>query len=360
MTHRRSGTPTCRRSRGISIIELMVGIAAGMLIVAAMSLLFANNSRGRAETERASLKIENGRYAMELLATDLEHAGYFAGFDPQQLTLPTAKPDPCSTDVNTIKAALGVHVQGYDDNATGLGCISDVRPGTDVVVIRRVSTCVAGVGTCPALAGMVAFQASSCSDSSHPELSTTDVNNHYRFSRTTGDFTLHRRNCTGIADIQKFVLRIYFVANNDKAGDGIPTLKRAELGVSGGSLAFSTTSLVQGVDNLQVEYGMDTNADGNPDAYSASPDIYQTCAPGACVGYWASVVSAKLFVLTRNLEPSVGYTDTKTYQLGRVANAANGSGAIKTVPAFNDNYKRSVFQELVRLQNPSSRRLSPS
>ena len=66
MMPRRFAPPARRRSRGITIIELMVGIAAGMLIVAAMSLLFANNSRGRAETERASQKIENGRYAMEL------------------------------------------------------------------------------------------------------------------------------------------------------------------------------------------------------------------------------------------------------------------------------------------------------
>lgn len=364
MMTRRSGTPWRRFSRGLTIIELMVGIAAGMLIVAAMSLLFANNSRSRAETERASQKIENGRYAMELLATDLEHAGYFGGLDPQKLTLPAAKPDPCTTDVTAMKAALGVHVQGYDDGAGGLTCISDVRPGTDVIVIRRASTCAAGVGSCPALpANTVAFQESSCSDSTVTELSSADVNNHYRLSKTAADFTLHKRNCTSLAGVQKYLVRIYFVANNDKAGDGIPTLKRAELGVSGVTPAFATTSLVQGVDNLQVEYGMDTNGDGNPDAYSASPDAYKGCTAATaptCVGYWSSVVAAKVFVLTRNLERSAGYTDTKTYELGRVAHPDTGSGNPKTIPPFNDNYKRAVFQELVRLQNPSSRRLSPS
>jgi type IV pilus assembly protein PilW len=362
MTTRPSSMPARSRSRGVTLIELMVGIAAGMLIVAAMSLLFANNSRSRAETERASQKIENGRYAVDLLATDLEHAGFFHVFDPRPLPLPAVKPDPCEKDsIANLQAAMGVHVQGYDDSASGLTCLSDVKAGTDVLVIRRASTCAAGVGTCPALAAdNVGFQASSCSNGMAGELASSNIANHYRLSATPGDFTLHRRNCTTVSEVRKYLVRIYYVANNDKSGDGIPTLKRAELGAIGSN--FTTTSLVQGVENLQLEYGMDTNTDGNPDVYSASPDLYQTCtntSSPTCVGYWSRVVAAKVFVLTRNLDGSPGYVDDKTYELGRVA-TATGSGDPKTIAPFNDNYKRAVFQEMVRLQNPSGRRLSPS
>lgn len=364
MTASRTRRLARSRSRGLTLVEMMVAITTGMLIVAAMSLLFANNSRSRAETERTGQKIENGRYGVELLATDLEHAGYYGPFDPEQLPLPAAKPNPCSTDLASLKAALGVHVQGYDDTAGGLTCISDVKAGTDVVVIRRASSCVAGVGACPALAAnIVGFQASSCSDPLKGQLSTADVNNHYRLSRTAADFTLNQRNCTAAAEVRRYFVRIYFVANNDKAGDGIPTLKRAELGVTGGAAGFTTTSLVQGVENLQLEYGIDTGTDGNPDVYSASPDIYQTCndtTTPTCVGYWSRVVAVKLFLLTRNLDRSPAYVDDKTYQLGRVADADEGSGDVKTIGPLSDAYRRSVFQELVRLQNPSSRRLSPS
>ena len=103
-TQLRSLPSAARRVRGVSLVELLVAIAIGMLIVTAMSLLFANNSRSRSETERANQKIENGRYALEVISGDLQHAGYFSVFDPRQLPLPVppapmAVPDPCETVV---------------------------------------------------------------------------------------------------------------------------------------------------------------------------------------------------------------------------------------------------------------------
>ena len=77
-----TGSPSRPASRGMSLVELLVAIGIGTLIVAAMALLFANNSRSRSETERASRKIENGRYAVEVLRGELYHAGYLAEFDP--------------------------------------------------------------------------------------------------------------------------------------------------------------------------------------------------------------------------------------------------------------------------------------
>jgi type IV pilus assembly protein PilW len=343
-----------RRARGMSLIELMVAISIGMVIVTAMSLLFANNSRSRSETERANQKIENGRYALEVMAGDLHHAGYFSVFDPRQLTAPADKPDACDTVVAgaAFQSAMALYVQGYDNvAATALSaCLTGLKAGTDIVVTRRASGCVAGVGTCSALsAGAPAFQASSCNDAANPELATGVVDNYYKLSTNTATFTLTKRNCVTPAEVRRFLVRIYFVASNDKDGDGIPTLKRAELGPAG----FTTTSLVQGVENLQVEYGLDTNGDGNADVYTASPDLYLGCTNATvptCVGNWMSVVSAKVFILSRGIDPSPGHNDnTRTYVLG-----AN------VVGPFNDAYKRSVFQEVMRLQNASGRRFSPS
>lgn len=359
MTHHRR-MPGLHRSRGLTLVEMLVAIAIGVVILTAMSLLFANNSRSRAEIERTGQKVENGRFALELLATELQHAGYLAEFDPRLLTPPTDKPDPCATDPAVLRTALGVYVQGEDDGAAGVGCITDVKPGTDVVVVRRAATCIAGTGDCLALpAGAPAFQASSCNDPLRPELATGAVANFYRLSATAADFTLTRRDCTTAAPLRRYLVRIFYVAANDRPGDGVPTLKRAELGAGG----FATTSLVQGVDDLQVEYGMDSNGDGNPDVYSAAPDLYLACngtTTPTCVGHWMSVVTAKLFVLSRSAAPSPGYTDTKVYTLGRVADAAAGSGGPMEVGPFNDGLRRTVFEETVRLQNASGRRFSPS
>lgn len=168
--------------RGFSLVELMVTIAIGMLIVASMAILLSNNSRARTETEKTSLKIENGRYAIEVLAGEIQNAGYYAEFDPRGLTLPATKPDACATDAASVAAAMRLHVQGYDDvSATTLSCLPDVKAGTDVLVVRRASGCVAGVGDCAAMGtGNLAFQASSCGAAG--ELGSATVTNHYKLS----------------------------------------------------------------------------------------------------------------------------------------------------------------------------------
>ena len=357
---KRRTLPSRRASRGLTLVEMMIAIAIGMVIVAAMSLLFANNSRTRGEIERSGQKIENGRFALDLLGGDLEHAGFFAEFDPRLLPLPAAKPDPCATASADLRAAMGVHVQGYDDDASSIGCIADVRADTDIVVVRRVATCEAGAGDCAALpAGAPGFQASSCNDTLAAELASGVVDNFYRLATSAGDFTRTRRDCTTPAPIRRYLVRIYYVANNDRPGDGIPTLKRAELGAGG----FASISVVQGVENLQVEWGLDTSGDGNPDVYTAAPDLNLACSPAGsptCMDHWASVVTAKLFVLSRNVDATPGHTDARTYTLGHVADPAAGSGDPLEVGPFGDAFKRSVFQEVVRLQNASGRRLSPS
>ncbi len=129
-------------SRGMSLIELMIAISIGTLIVAAMALLFASNSRSRSETERTGHNIENGRYAIEVLRGELHHAGYFAEFDPRALTLPVTKPDPCLTDLASLRTAMPLHIQGYTTMAAGtLSCLTDVKVGTDAFVTRRASGC---------------------------------------------------------------------------------------------------------------------------------------------------------------------------------------------------------------------------
>lgn len=366
MTHRHR-TASRRRARGLTLVELMVAITVGLVIVAAMSMLFANSSRSRAETERAGIKVDNGRFALDALARELQHAGFLAEFDPRVLPLPAARPGACDTDLTTLRGALALPVLGYDRvSAAALGsgalnCLSDVVPGTDLVVVRRAATCVDGSTDCTALTtGAPAFQASSCSDST--ELGGTDVNNFYRLAAWPGGgaFNLRQRNCSTAADLRRYLVRIYYVAANDRAGDGIRSLKRIELAAGGWS---APTTLVQGVDNLQVEWGLDTDNDGIPNLYATDPDAWCAAAtptpvpPGSC---WSLPVTAKLFVLARNVDASPGFTDTKAYALGKAGDASGASSAGDFLAGpFGDAFKRNVYQRLVTLENVSDRRFTP-
>lgn len=344
-----------RNARGLSLVELMISITIGMLIVAALAVLFSNSSRSRSDAERTSQRIDNGRYALELMSGDIQNAGYFAEFDPRQLTLPTVKPDPCLTAASDLSAALRLHVQGYNDVAANvLTCLSDLKAGTDVIVVRRASGCVDGTSGCTALvSGDFTFQASSCNSSS--QLGSGSVSAYYALTTSTTALTRTKRDCTTLADKRRYVIRIYYIAANDKSGDSIPTLKRTEL--IGG--AWSASSLVQGIENMQIEYGLDTNTDGNADIYTPSPDAYQSCSNTTnptCVQRWASVVTAKLTLLSRNIDQTAGFSDTKVYTLSHNADGTSGvSGTNKTVGPFNDAFKRNVYQAVNRFQNVSGR-----
>lgn len=84
--------------------------------------------------------------------------------------------------------------------------------------------------------------------------------------------------------------------------------------------------------------------DGVADFYTATPTTAQ----------WPNVVSVKLTLLARNTEITKTHKDTKIYQLGR-----NAGGVVQTFGPANDNYKRHVYTQLVRMTVISGRRETP-
>jgi type IV pilus assembly protein PilW len=335
------------RQFGYTIIELMIAITISLIILAGLVSIFANNSRTRGEIERANQQTENGRYALQAITDDLHNAGYLAEFNPAALATPAAKPNPCDTTVAGLNGALPIAVQGYDNGANAPTCLNDLRAGTDILVVRHASTCAVGSAGCDAnLAGDPYFQASDCNNAT--ELASGNVATYYVLDTNPANFTLHQKDCVTLANQYQYQTHIYFVANDDHPGDGIPTLMRAELGAG----AFSIVPLAEGVENLQIEYGLDTSSPttGTPAVYTANPDSYNGCAPAICVGYWQNTVAAKINVLTRNTTTTQGYVDSKTYTLG-----LNFDGTVNTVGPFNDGYKRHAFESVVTLNNPAGR-----
>lgn len=354
-------------ARGYTIVELMVSITIGLILLAGLVTLFAGNSRQRGEIERANEQTENGRYALQVIGDDLHAAGYFATFNPGtvaapnaqlQPNIPTTLPNPCATDLATLNSGISMPVQGYyQGNNLPAACttgpnaaIQDLRANTDILVVRRASTCALNAPGCdPVAAGDAYLQASGCS-------AEFTAGNYYAFDSVIANLNLRTKDCVTKALIYQFRTHIYFVANNDKAGDNIPTLKRAELGAVGGN--FTIVPLVEGIDRLQLDYGLDTNlpTTGAPAVYTADPNTFTdpstgaACVPAACVGFWRNVVTAKVYVLSRNLTPTQGYTDTKTYTLG-----LNNAGTATVVLPFGDGFKRHVYSTVAVLYNTEGR-----
>lgn len=342
---------------GFTLVEMMVAITLGMLVIAALTTVFYNASQSRKEVERTSRHIENGHYAMQVLADDLRHAGYLAEFNPNVLATPGTKPDPCDTAVAALKQALPLHVEGYDNPSTDTqpDCVSDVRAETDIIVIRRTSSCVRGAADCDGpVAGTPYFQASLCG--SGTELASSNSADWFALDTTDASLTRTRRDCATAAEVHRYLTRIYFIANNDLPGDGIPTLKRAELGPGpSGVTAFSVVPVAEGVESIHLEYGIDTDNDSAPDVFTADPDSY-ACVGAACVANWRNVMAARISMLVRSTEPTAGHVDTKVYVLGRRADGTDNRYPANG-PGLGDAYRRHVYQAEVRMNNPAGRRL---
>lgn len=352
-----SGVMTSRQARswqaGFTLIELMIAITLSLVVLVALSAMFVTGMRARDEIARTNQQIENGRYAMQVLADDLQQAGHMGKADLRtalNLGQPTVLDTQCAIGLNALMGAAPLYVEGDNNLATvPAACttaanfkdetLSDFKAGTDLLVIRRVSGCAIGETGCTTVAGAPYFQASMCGETPA-----------YLMSTNTATLTLRNRLAGGggacattLAERRRFITHIYFVANNNEAGDAIPTLKRAELDVDpdDNALKFIVVPLVEGIEDMQLEYVMDSNGNGEPDATSSSP---------AAVADWKNVVSVKIHLLARSTDKAHGHVDDKTYQLG-------SKQILPTdIPADEKAYKRHVFQTAVRLNTPAGLR----
>jgi len=391
--------------RGFTMIELMIAIALGLLIMVALITLFVNITRTNSEMAKTNAQIENGRFAMQLLGGDIVHGGYWGGYLPpfDDLSIPassydatamapSAVPDPClEYNVTNWTTAyknnlIAIPVQSYDNEPAGCAVVANKQANTDVLVVRHAQTCLPGVGNCEAdIAGRLYFQLSSC------ELEI-DGGQRYVMNTTTGFVTLgtglHKRNCVGTGspqalpiasgtfeDKRKFISSIYYIRDYAvSVGDGIPTLVRSQFDLSGTLVHQPAEALIEGIEGLRVEFGIDSIGDAGTVAdYTkavvwadpldrktplnrgdGTPDgafVRCTTAVPCTANQLANVVAVKLYVLARNREATTGYTDTKTYSLG--------STTIGPFTGEQAKYKRHAFSTTVRLINVSARRETP-
>lgn len=378
-----------RRVRGVSpqsgvgLVEIMISITIGLVIVGALTALFVGTSRNNRQMATANSMIENGRFAIQLLEDDVIHAGYWGSFVPEfddqtgsttaaPTDVPNALPDPCAAfggwDATYRSNLIGIPAQAYDTAAVCTSIVTDKLADTDMLVVRHLDTCVAGDTGCEAeTAGKLYMQSGQCDS----EIGTYVLG--LSTYPNTPPFDLTKRNCTTIAEKRKFVSHIYYVRDFAvTAGDGIPTLMRSDFDVPAGGgtpTQLDAIPLVEGIDGFRVEFGIDdVSKTGDPVDYGSAivwddPDEKTTATnrgdaipDGAYVhcttctaDQLMNTTSVRIYVLARSREPTQGYVDTKTYDLG----------AGTTLGPYNDDYKRHAYTTTVQLPNIAGRRLRP-
>jgi type IV pilus assembly protein PilW len=322
------------RSAGFTLIELMIAVTLGLLVLAALTSFFVRTSYNRTELERNSQQIENGRFAINSLRDDMMIAGFYADIFMPGSSTNWVAPDACATSgnmgfvSNNLTPQMPVPILLYPLGVGApAGCTPNILANTDVIVIRRFNTEQTPVAS--VVAAQIYVQLSECAaDTTRYKIDTgTNVAN----------LDLKNRACSAPAALWRYREQLYYIRDYSvNAGDGIPTLVRVEL--DGG--AMNPVPLVEGIENLRVDLGVDTDGDG-------APNTWRRCdAAGPCTAAdYSNVMAAKVCPFA-HLDQSRDYIDDKTYSLG-----VSGS-----TPPRGDHYKRHVYSTIIGMPNRSGPR----
>ena len=258
-------------------------------------------------------------------------AGFFAAVPVLEDITPAAVGTDCSDGnwVLDISDPLGLandHAGQPVPVTTGLTpltCLDgeDIVSGTDVLAVKRTA------GEASLQHGAVA-----------PALTDSDVPNWYLYlesgtprgwiKKTPGE--LRSLVPAPVPDSYwRAITRIFYVRAYSDPGpreDGIPTLCMESIVADG----MQTRCLVEGVEDIQFEFGVDTDADGAPNQYLAAP------TPAQLQG----AVTVQIHLMLRSIGKIPGWRDEGIYTLGR-----------KKVAAPRDSYLRQVFSSTVFLRN---------
>lgn len=327
-----SGLNHLQRCGGFSLIELMISILLGLILTGGVVTVYLDSKRNyQAEDEMARIQ-ENGRFAINLLKRELTLAGFFGGnLNTDGMTPSSVSKDCAAGDwvlntsepielINNFSSSLSTV------NGTTLSCLtaSELASGTDVVSIKRTAgdfTLKNGVWN--------DNKSTSNADTSQWYLKITGFGDslEWVYLGSSGAIDSSEIGAGTEVDYWEYHTNIFYVRNYaNTVGDNLPTLCSERL--SGNNM--TTQVLVEGVEDLQIEIGIDTDADGVPNQFKTSPTASEI----------GNAVAARIYILVRSIDTVFGYTNSKSYSLGA-----------KTIAAKNDGYLRRVFSTTVQMRN---------
>lgn len=322
------------RQSGLTLVELMVAMTIGLLLLAGTASLFISNKRIYREQEELSRLQENGRFALEMMLNDVRMSGYVGCHDDlANLT------NQVSTNAQTLTSYLA-RVEGSDEAANWLPSnatqeVGNMVAATDGITIRYLDPVNIDADTPMVLTtpmnpsvldgdlvvadttGLAVGDLAGISD-----CATSDVFAITGLSATTISHAALSKGYGTNAQIMRLVARRYFIRDG---GNG-----RSLWMVENGGAA---QELIEGVDAMQVMYGIDADADTFPDSYGTADD--------ADAAGWANVVSVRVALLLRTVEANPNNEiDSRIYGL-----------LDQAVGPFDDRRRRRVFSATVAIRN---------
>jgi len=353
-SHRGAGLR--RVHAGFTLIELMIAMTIACTLVAGTLALYGQVRETYRVNDRVARLQEQGRFAMSVIEPDVELAGYYGftnvadavllvhGTSPETTVATAAElrqfavraggpPPPPVAALPTGAHACGVNfavdlsvpVQG-SNGAFAMGRAATCAPyrsraqaGADTLTIRRVETLASS-----AEGARIQMYASRL----------TSLTRELMFADGAAPGTLdadHR--------IHNMVVRTYYVARDSVGRSDFPALRVKSLTRSGASAVFDDDEVMPGIEDLQVQFGIDTRDEirGGRVTRYVNPDFVDLPR--------VQVVAVRIWLRVRADEPEVGFGDATTYRYADVVYTPSGS---------DRNFRRVVMSRTVTLRNARS------
>lgn len=314
---------------GVSLVELLVAMLLGILLSSAVVGAYLASKRQYFHTEQVARMQENGRYAQRLLSRELGMVGFYGGLHAVDTLLPAVVGGDCIAGNWALNNAPPLdYVNDFPGDtapASALALVftclehSAIQTDTDLLAIRRTAAEPA------ARQGVVAGNLGrSTAQKWYLRLAPGQYPK-WQQQRPVDFFDAEKLDTS--ASYWQAIAKLFFIRNySDSPGDGVPSLCMATLAGD----FFTTRCLVEGVENLQLEFGIDSDFDGVANRYVGNPGAAE-------MGH---AVAVRIHLLLRSIRPVVGKHNTRSYILGN-----------RVVPAQDDAYLRRVYSRTVRLVN---------
>lgn len=350
---------------GFTLIEMMLSMLIGLIVIAGVGYTFMGTSKNFVLQDALSRMQESARVAFDIIGKDANIVGF------------TGCPQTSGHDINLLNASgdwdknlFGAPLVGYENTATGPAEASPAYPsGVNGNVLRGDALTLLYVDNSRETIITAANTASNKLTLSGNTFVTGDIAvatdascNHiaiFQVTNSAGNDVFHNENgvagacgvsgnmCYGLgtpcnlgncpsgttyafpASSRLFHLNAhtYFIKNN---GYGEPSLYRQKLSVNAGQPSNAPEELVEGVQDMQIVYGVDTDNDGGVDSYETADNVAN----------WGNVLAIRVSLLMVSRSDNKGVlsaSQTYTY-----------NGAAVTA---GDNLLRKVFSTTISVKN---------
>ncbi|PCJ30330.1 MAG: hypothetical protein COA90_09735 [Gammaproteobacteria bacterium] len=346
------------RQTGLTLIELMISVVLGLLLVTGLITIFTGNNQTYRVTEAHSRLQDNARFALDVLSKNVRTAG-FSGCRPiEHMEVLIIANDLLDKEMLPETIIHGNEATGANWSPNISTDLDDVIEGTDVITIQHGISC--GASLTESISNTdadISIFAHSCgfkindtamiADCTDAHIfKVTDVSSatgiEHAIADTTqnpkviGNITPHfctsdasdaAGNCLDDklynydAELFKFAFTSYFIR---LGAGGSPSLWKFE---HTSNRAFE---LIEGIEDMQIVYGLDTNNDDTVDSYENAQTVEN-------LSQWDQVVSARISLLAQTLENNLTTSDQIV--------SYNGA------PVTGDGKLRRVFSSTITIRN---------